>query len=264
MVMEVSPEGMVGEVLVVNRSTAPVLALEGEEWSGARQNRVLTESVLVRPGGVARVPVVCSEPGRWCYAGKGLGPAMGDSGVCLPLGLRWAMRGVGDGPGDGLGDAMQEVVRRRLMGWRSRWGTGGTMGEWQALELRRWEGLEDVFAWVPGQVGWLACVQGVWQSVEVVSRPEAWRRWHGKCLRCVLAGAEPRGTHHGREKLGMAAGWREEARAALGELEGGGWLRRTGVDMGDVYTLETSGWMGAALVESGEVLHVGWQRVGSG
>ena len=48
MVMEVSPEGMVSEVLVVNRSTAPVLALEGEEWSGARQNRVLTESVLVR------------------------------------------------------------------------------------------------------------------------------------------------------------------------------------------------------------------------
>lgn len=264
MVTEVSPEGVVGEVLVVNRGTVPVLALEGEEWSGARQNRVLKESVLLRPGAAVRLPVVCSEPGRWSYLGRGVGPAMGDSGVCLPLDLRAAMRRAGHGAGHGAGDRAQEVVRRGLMEWRCRLGMGGTMAEWQEREVRRWEGLEEAFAWVPGQVGWLACVHGCWQSVEVVSRPSAWKRWHGKGLRSVLAGAEPRGMHPGRHAPGTETGWREEALAVIGELAGGAGLRRPGVDMGEIQEWETSAsrWVGAALVEGGEVLHAGWYRVG--
>jgi len=266
LVTEVSPEGVVGEVLVVNGGRVPVLMLEGEEWSGARQNRVLRESILVRPGCAVRVPVVCSEPGRWGYLGKGAGPAMGDSGVCLPLDLRAALRAAGHRanvqPGDRAGDRAQEVVRRGLMGWQSRLGMGETMAEWQEREIRRWEGLEEAFAWVPGQVGWMAWLEGAWHSVEVVSRPAAWRRWHGKWLRCVLAGADPRGAHHGRDMPGLDAGWREEARAVLVELAGSEGPCRPGVDMGEVHTPETFGWMGAALVEGGEVLHAGWQRDG--
>ncbi|MFM8419319.1 MAG: ARPP-1 family domain-containing protein [Verrucomicrobiota bacterium] len=143
-------------------------------------------------------PVVCSEPGRWSYPGRGVGPAMGDSGVCLPLGFRAAMRAAGHGA--------QAMVRRGLMGWRSRSGMGGTMAGWQEREMRRWEGLEKAIAWVPGQVGWMAWVQGAWQSVEVVSRMAAWRRWHGKALRCVLAGADPRGAHHGWDMPGTSMG----------------------------------------------------------
>lgn len=253
-VTEVSSEGVIGEVLVVNRGDVAVLALEGEEWSGARQNRVLTESVLVSPQASVRVPVVCSEPGRWCYLGKGVGPAMGDSGLCLPLGFRAAMRAAGHGA--------QEVVRRGLMGWRSRLGMGGTMAEWQEREMRRWEGLEEAFAWVPGQVGWMAWVQGAWQSVEVVSRPAAWRRWHGKALGCVLAGADPRGGHHGWDMPGTSGGWREEARLLLDELAVGNGSCRPGVDMGNVHEHAAPPWAGTALVVHGEVLHAGWQRTG--
>lgn len=83
---------------------------------------------------------------------------------------------------------------------------GGTMAGWQEREMRRWEGLEKAIAWVPGQVGWMAWVQGAWQSVEVVSRMAAWRRWHGKALRCVLAGADPRGAHHGWDMPGTSMG----------------------------------------------------------
>jgi len=268
LVMEVSPEGRVGEVLVVNRGTLPVLALEGEEWCGARQNRVLTESVLLRPGAVVRVPVVCSEPGRWSYPGRGMGTAMGDSGVCLPLDLRAALRAAGHRanvqPGDRAGDRAQEVVRCGLTGWQSRLGMGETMAEWQEREIRRWEGLEEAFAWVPGQVGWLAGVEGSWRSVEVVSRPAAWRRWHGKWLRNVLAGADPRGTHDGRQAPGTGTRWREEAMAVIGELAGGAGLRWPGVDMGEnrEWGHGTSCWVGAALVEGDEVLHAGWQRNG--
>lgn len=168
------------------------------------------------------------------------------------------MRGMGDGSGHGV----QEAVRRGLVAWRTRLGMGGTIAEWQERDLRRWEGCEEVFAWVPGQVGWLCRAQGAWQWLEVVSRAAAWRRWHGKWLRCALAGADPRGTHHGWDMTGKDwdAGWCEEARAVLAELSGGGGPCRPGVDLGEVHTLATFGWMGTALVEGGEVLHAGWQR----
>lgn len=255
-VMEVSPEGVVGEVLVINRGAVPVMVLEGEEWSGGRQNRVPTRSVLVRPGIGVRVPVVCSEPGRWSYPGRGAGPAMGDSGACLPLGLRALMRGAGVGA--------QEVVRRGLMEWRSRVGMGGTMAEWQGWEVRCWEGLEEAFGWMPGQVGWMTCVHGAWQSVEVVSRPAAWRHWHGKWLRAVLAGAAPQGGHDGRDMPGTDGGWHEAARGILGDVTRGEWSRRPGVDLGEIHERDTPAWTGTTLMFHGEVLHGAWQRVGLG
>ncbi|MCB1098772.1 MAG: hypothetical protein KDN22_24580 [Verrucomicrobiae bacterium] len=47
----------------------PLLALEGEELEGAKQNRVLQTTVLLAPGTVTRIPVNCVEARRWNYSG---------------------------------------------------------------------------------------------------------------------------------------------------------------------------------------------------
>jgi hypothetical protein len=75
-VTEVSASGSVPELLVTNRGSAPVLLIDGEELAGAKQNRVLNTSILLAAGSETRIPVSCTEQGRWCYSS----PAFTDSG----------------------------------------------------------------------------------------------------------------------------------------------------------------------------------------
>ena len=65
LISEVSESGTVPNLKVENRSPFPVLMLDGEELVGAKQNRVLNTTVLLRELTVATIPVSCTEHGRW-------------------------------------------------------------------------------------------------------------------------------------------------------------------------------------------------------
>ena len=54
---ELNEGGSVPELRVVNRGSAPVLILEGDELIGAKQNRVVNSSVLVPAGAELILPV---------------------------------------------------------------------------------------------------------------------------------------------------------------------------------------------------------------
>jgi hypothetical protein len=66
-VTEVSEGGSVPELLVANTGDIAVLLLDGEEVRGAKQNRVLSTTILVGPKSTIKVPVSCVEHGRWSY-----------------------------------------------------------------------------------------------------------------------------------------------------------------------------------------------------
>src|ERR1041385_8325134 len=66
-VTEVSQGGSVPQLTVVNRADVPVLLLDGEELIGAKQNRVLNTTILVKEQSETVVPVSCTERGRWSY-----------------------------------------------------------------------------------------------------------------------------------------------------------------------------------------------------
>ena len=72
---EVSAEGEVPALRVVNDADRPVLLLDGEELVGARQNRILNTTVLVAAHATLRIPVSCVEQGRWSYRGGRFDPA---------------------------------------------------------------------------------------------------------------------------------------------------------------------------------------------
>jgi hypothetical protein len=48
-----------------NRSTQPVLILDCESVSGGGVNRTTHQSVLLGPGSVTKVPISCTEIGKW-------------------------------------------------------------------------------------------------------------------------------------------------------------------------------------------------------
>ena len=66
-VTEVSEGGTVPELKVINKGEKAVLLLDGEELSGAKQNRVLNATILIAAHTEVIIPVSCTEHGRWSY-----------------------------------------------------------------------------------------------------------------------------------------------------------------------------------------------------
>jgi hypothetical protein len=67
-VTEISKAGSVPELRVANKAEIPVLLLDGEELAGAKQNRVLNTTILLKEESETIIPVSCTEQGRWSYA----------------------------------------------------------------------------------------------------------------------------------------------------------------------------------------------------
>ncbi|UCB52155.1 MAG: hypothetical protein JSV10_09240 [Candidatus Zixiibacteriota bacterium] len=65
LVTEVGSGGSVPELKATNKSDRPVLLLDGEELAGAKQNRVLNTTILLKEESETIIPVSCTEQGRW-------------------------------------------------------------------------------------------------------------------------------------------------------------------------------------------------------
>lgn len=66
-VSEVSAEGRVPELAFENDSVEKILLVDGDEFVGAKQNRILNLTILVGAGRKLTIPVSCVEQGRWRY-----------------------------------------------------------------------------------------------------------------------------------------------------------------------------------------------------
>ncbi|MCK8600502.1 ARPP-1 family domain-containing protein [Desulfoferrobacter suflitae] len=64
---ELSKDGSVPEIKVINTSAQMVLILDGEELVGAKQNRIVNTTILVGKASAIVIPVSCVEQGRWNY-----------------------------------------------------------------------------------------------------------------------------------------------------------------------------------------------------
>lgn len=82
-VEELNEGGSVPELRVINEGSLPVLILEGDELTGARQNRVVNSSVLVAAYSELVLPVSCVERGRWSYRSRAFSPSAGSPHLTL-------------------------------------------------------------------------------------------------------------------------------------------------------------------------------------
>ena len=64
-IKELSEEGSVPQLLLVNDGSKPVLLLDGEELIGAKQNRLVNLTILAPARSSITIPVSCVESGRW-------------------------------------------------------------------------------------------------------------------------------------------------------------------------------------------------------
>jgi len=64
-ITETTESGSVPQLKVTNRGNEFVLLIDGEELMGAKQNRVLNTSILIKGQSEITIPVSCTEHGRW-------------------------------------------------------------------------------------------------------------------------------------------------------------------------------------------------------
>lgn len=74
-VKEVGESGSVPDLLVVNEGDASVLVLDGEQFIGAKQNRMASRTLILPGRSTTTIPVSCIERGRWGDRGRAFGPS---------------------------------------------------------------------------------------------------------------------------------------------------------------------------------------------
>jgi hypothetical protein len=67
---ELHESGRVNRIRIVNLCDRPIVALDGEELKGSKQNRILNTSIRIGPHQSVEVPVSCVESGRWRWKSR--------------------------------------------------------------------------------------------------------------------------------------------------------------------------------------------------
>lgn len=168
-ITETSDAGEVAELIVSNPLAENVLLYDGAEIVGAKQNRILNVSVLVQAGSTIRIPVSCTEQGRWRSVSTSFAPAP----HIVNAELRRRKAAALSASPLTRGIAQQEVWKT-VRGHAERLGAVSSTAAHRDLFLsreRELEALEPSFPAEPGQCG---AVLGLGDTLclDAVSRPD--------------------------------------------------------------------------------------------
>jgi ARG/rhodanese/phosphatase superfamily protein len=169
-ITETSEAGDVPELAVRNTLQDDVLLYDGAEVVGAKQNRILNVSVLVPAGSTLRIPVSCTEEGRWRSVSTSFSPARHIANSELRRRKAMALAAAPLARG-----AAQRHVWDSVRAQAERMGSVSPTGAHRDLFLareRELAALEPAFAAEPGQCG---AVLGLGETLclDAVSRPDA-------------------------------------------------------------------------------------------
>ena len=259
------------ELLVLNRGSHPVLLIDGEELAGAKQNRVLNVSLLLKELSETRIPVSCTEQDRWSYSSK----VFQESGNVMAYKTRSrktrsvhrALAETG-APKSDQGEVWDSIAMLQAKACAPS-PTSAMSDVFKAREddLRR---CEEVFRPVPSQVGLVAVIDGKAAGLELVSRSRAYAWLHSKLVRsyaleALLDGSPSprRGEGKGEVAPDSALGTRHSAlaKAFLNDILAAKASRFSSVGYGTDVRFQSKHLAGTALVHNDEVMHAAFFRL---
>lgn len=286
-VTETSEGGSVPELRVENKGDVAVLLLDGEELAGAKQNRIINTTILVGPKSGLKVPVSCTEQGRWSYMSR----EFAESGHQMDRKLRSAnmeavhasLRVSKEFRSDqGLvWDRVAEIAHAAAVPTR----TGAMKDVYDAKGADLDDYLKS-FRVVDGQKGMLVFLEGKPVGFDFVSRPAAFGLLFPKLVKSyameALLAAEAEKQRAGRKRTKLFGKGPEEAKGA-GEKaakskaakspsaeEAGAFLAAAGacdeqknesVGLGSYYRYAGPAMVGSALAVDQAVVHMAFFRV---
>jgi hypothetical protein len=250
-VTEISDDGSVRELRLLNSGARPVLLIDGEELVGAKQNRVLNVTVLAPPARETLIPVSCVEQGRWGYRSDRF--SAGKQALFSQARARKSFR-MSDFKEGGFADradqhAIWGDVSSKLRALKSSSATSA-MSDGFADREADLAAFEERFRVLPNQVGAIFVLNGRGAGIEVVSRPEAFAGVFFKILRSYAIDALEAPAWGDASAAGaVAADFMAALSASLAS-------QTAGVGLGEALTLRGDGLSGSALTHQGELIHM--------
>jgi hypothetical protein len=255
-VTEVSAGGSVPELKVANTADLAVLLLDGEELAGAKQNRVLNTSILLKEKTEVVIPVSCTERGRWSYVSN----AFRDSDTVMSPKLRGekaktvavSLSATGEFRADQgkVWDGIKEMEHKTQVTSR----TGAMKAVYEA-KTRDLDEYLKAFSRVPEQKGVLVYLNGEPVGFDFLSKDKAFETLFPKLIKSYAMEAileqkpeaAPLGSLSPADFLGEAAGCEEKKYPSVG--------------LGSDYRYEGNSIVGSALTVDGHVIHMAFFRV---
>jgi hypothetical protein len=255
-ITELTEGGHVPELKVLNKADRPVLLLDGEELAGAKQNRVLNTTILLREKSETVIPVSCTEHGRWSYSTshfEGSGHIMSaklrrvkNESVAMNLKTACSFR-------SDQGAVWDEIALQAHMNKVSP--VTGAMRDVLEAKQEDLDAFLEHFPVVPDQNGLLVMVNGEVVGLDMVSRTPAFETLHPKLIRSYVMDALTEKPAKGKEAT------REKADAFLNEILKCGEHTFDSVGYGRDYRYEGKKIVGSALVHEGMVIHMAFFQI---
>lgn len=255
-VTEVTEGGTVPELKVINKGIKPVLLLDGEELSGAKQNRVLNTTILLKEKSETLIPVSCTEHGRWSYSSS----HFEESGHIMSAKLRRIknasvhenLKTVHEFRSD-QGAVWDEIAIQARMNKQSP--VTGAMKD--VLEAKQ-EDLDAFLEHLPivaDQNGLVVLVNGKVVGLDMVSRPAAFGMLHPKLIRSYVMDALTEKPATAKEKP------RDMADAFLKKIPQCKEQPFDSVGYGRDFRYEGKKIVGSALVHEDTVIHMAFFQI---
>lgn len=256
-ITEVSEQGSVPDLRVVNKGARPVLIMDGEELVGAKQNRVVNLTILVDAHSELTIPVSCVEAGRWRARSRAFASA---PRAQYATGRARRMKHVTDSmclsgervsnQADVWADIAQKSVRMKASSPTS---AMEALFEHHAAAIDQF-----VSACTPvdGQVGAIFAVSDRIIGFDLFDRPSTLQKMLPKLVRSVAVDALDAGLPSGSATRARKAHAHAEAERFAAAAGAAPQHVAKAVGLGEDVRFNTQGVIGAALAVDGGVIHV--------
>jgi len=252
-ITEVSEHGRVSQLRLRNGGDAPVLIVDGEEFVGAKQNRIVNLTILVAGKAQLDLPVSCVEAGRWHAEGPYFRTAprafYASGRAAKAREVTASLQRTGTAVSDQR--AIWEEIEAKSGRLNASSPTQACAAVYGRLETEL-EELRRLFAPLPGQVGGVFCLWGVPVGIELFDSPVTWAGLQPKLVASYGVDAyDPAFADVGR------VGYTREAVAAwVSGIRAIPYQAFPGVGLGTDVRLTGRGLHGGALVWDERVIHL--------
>jgi len=257
-ITEISANGSVPELLVVNRGNKPVLLIDGEELAGAKQNRVLNTSILLKEASETKIPVSCTEQGRWAYASK----AFSESGHVMNYRARYkktqsvhcSLEATGTYHSD-QGEVWYGIANLQAKACApSPTSAMSDVYKAREVDLHR---CDEIFKSAPNQVGLVAFINDQTAGMDMVSLTASYAEIHAKLVRSYALD----GLLEPKLQTPAPEGFATQANKFQDEITAAEERQFPSVGYGTDHRLKGKELAGAALIHENEVIHAAFFRV---
>jgi Protein kinase domain len=254
--LEVTETGSVDQLTAKNRSPDPVLLLEGDHLIGAKQNRVITSTVLVGPKQRLSLPVVCVEQGRW----EGSSSRFEAAATMAPAYLRSILKTtVTQARFEGRPAVSQGQVWSHIATQQSRLHVASRTRSLQHTFAERVDELRKTSTQLPYLPGACGVAIGIGEdlvSIDVFDHATTCQHYWGQLVEGAALealGGRARGAVTMEQVQGLLQGF-------LGPRSATHWEPFAAVGEGDEFRARASGATASALVVADQVVHLGIAR----